>query len=221
MDYRISSFFIRLIRLRKERMTGTIKAATSPPANPLLYRFIPLYTIPTFNATEECRKPATRPAKTPNSPAMGARVVDRCNISQMLSGRGKSNDRKNPPDGRSVQIAAQSQHKTCGEQTVDSHIEKNRIIPVVFPVIRSSDSGAFQDLPIFFQNACLLPCQRKYDHSLWGTRSGQPEILPFRTAENIRSLTPGFSRFSWASSSLTYCRFVYPSAGHGLFSTGS
>ena len=56
MDYRISSFFIRLIRLRKERMTGTIKAATSPPANPLLYRFIPLYTIPTFNATEECRK---------------------------------------------------------------------------------------------------------------------------------------------------------------------
>ena len=63
MDYRISSFFIRLIRLRKERMTGTIKAATSPPANPLLYRFIPLYTIPTFNATEECRK-ARQTAKT-------------------------------------------------------------------------------------------------------------------------------------------------------------
>lgn len=82
MDYRISSFFIRLIRLRKERMTGTIKAATSPPANPLLYRFIPLYTIPTFNATEECRKPATRPAKTPNSPAMGARVVENSKASR-------------------------------------------------------------------------------------------------------------------------------------------
>ena len=34
------------------------------------------YTIPTLRATEECRKPATIPATTPNSPATGARVVE-------------------------------------------------------------------------------------------------------------------------------------------------
>ena len=37
---------------------------------------MPPYTIPTFKATEECRNPASRPTKIPNSPAIGASVVE-------------------------------------------------------------------------------------------------------------------------------------------------
>ena len=53
-----------------------MKIATIPPANPLLYKFMPPYTIPTFRATEECRNPARSPMRTPNSPAIGASVVE-------------------------------------------------------------------------------------------------------------------------------------------------
>ena len=57
-------------------ITGTRKIATIPPAKPLLYRFMPPYTIPTFSATEECRYPARIPAAAPNVPATGASVVE-------------------------------------------------------------------------------------------------------------------------------------------------
>ena len=40
-----------------------------------------MYTIPTLRATDECKNPAIRPANTPNSPAIGAKVVDNKSVS--------------------------------------------------------------------------------------------------------------------------------------------
>ena len=51
--YRETSSFARALRSMIEWITGTMKIATIPPANPLLYKFMPPYTIPTFRATEE------------------------------------------------------------------------------------------------------------------------------------------------------------------------
>ena len=51
--YREISPLARALRSRIEWITGTMKIATIPPANPLLYKFMPPYTIPTFKATEE------------------------------------------------------------------------------------------------------------------------------------------------------------------------
>ena len=76
MHYSEISPFARALRSRMEWITGTMKIATIPPANPLLYKFMPPYTIPTFRATEECRNPARSPMRTPNSPAIGASVVE-------------------------------------------------------------------------------------------------------------------------------------------------
>ncbi len=76
MHYSEISPFALARRSRIEWITGTMKIATIPPANPLLYKFMPPYTIPTFKATEECRNPARSPMRTPNSPAIGASVVE-------------------------------------------------------------------------------------------------------------------------------------------------
>lgn len=38
---------------------------------------MPPYTIPTLSATDACRKPANTPHKIPNSPAIGASVVEK------------------------------------------------------------------------------------------------------------------------------------------------
>ena len=43
----------RALLSRMDWTTGTMKTATMPPAYPLLYRFMPPYTIPTFSATDE------------------------------------------------------------------------------------------------------------------------------------------------------------------------
>ena len=53
MHYSEISPFALALRSRIEWITGTMKIATIPPANPLLYKFMPPYTIPTFKATEE------------------------------------------------------------------------------------------------------------------------------------------------------------------------
>ena len=53
MHYSEISPFALALRSRIEWITGTMKIATIPPANPLLYKFMPPYTIPTFRATEE------------------------------------------------------------------------------------------------------------------------------------------------------------------------
>ena len=76
MHYSEISPFALALRSRMEWITGTMKIATIPPANTLLYKFMPPYTIPTFKATEECRNPARSPMRTPNSPAIGASVVE-------------------------------------------------------------------------------------------------------------------------------------------------
>lgn len=51
--YRDNPPLARALLSRMDWTTGTMKIATMPPAYPLLYRFIPPYTIPTFSATDE------------------------------------------------------------------------------------------------------------------------------------------------------------------------
>ena len=52
-SYRERSCFARARLSIMEWITGTKNIATIPPAKPLLYRFIPPYTMPTLSATDE------------------------------------------------------------------------------------------------------------------------------------------------------------------------
>ena len=61
ISYRETSSFARARRSMNEWITGTMKIATIPPANPLLYKFTPPCIIPTFVAKRKCNIPAINP----------------------------------------------------------------------------------------------------------------------------------------------------------------
>ena len=64
---------------------GTKNAAINPPENPLLYRFRPAWRYDRLETKAACKPPANKPTKNPNSPAKGAKVVEKNTVNIELT----------------------------------------------------------------------------------------------------------------------------------------
>ena len=83
----------------------------------------------------------------------------------MLSRRAEAHDRKDPAQGRAVQIPSHSQDEHGGKQAVDPHVEQHRRSAFFKQVIGSADPPAFQDPDIGGEHILFPKHQAAHHHT--------------------------------------------------------
>lgn len=113
---------------------------------------------------------------------------DRGDVSDMFSGGGESDDRKDSAEGRSVQFAADAEDKDRCKEAVDGHVEYRCSAAVVPEIIGSADSGAGKDLSVGCTDLLSAKKKCRDDH-------GDEEAAEDRKQQLVVALRPDQAGF--------------------------